>query len=178
MTLAEFVKSRRDELGFTWNDIANAGIDGNTYSNIVKGKQLTMRPATMQKFALLLKCSAGDIQACMAETQNPLRKEAAKKEGLHKTQPVVEEAEPEEEPENIFDTDPETSLDDYLNTPFPEYKSVYEEDRLEGEARYKQKLRDMCLRIFATGVPGTHTMKDVYADIGYALVKELAGGAE
>jgi hypothetical protein len=81
-----------------------------------------------------------------------------------------------EEPAETFDTDePEEEAEEMA---FPVYHSVYEEDRLEGEERYKQKLRDMCLRIFASGVPGVHTMEKIYADIGYALVKELAKGGE
>ena len=78
----------------------------------------------------------------------------------------------DEEPAEVFKTDePEEK-------PFPVYHSVYEEDRQEGEERYKQKLRDMCLRIFSSGIPGVHTMEKIYADIGYALVKELAQGGE
>ena len=192
MTLSEFIRKRLAELGKNRSWLINSGdLDWSTLSNIDKG--MTIRKVTQEKLARALQCSMGDIQQCLME-QNPLKDVVVSKKSLAKKQPSVMETvdklekmikeepyvtpEPEEEPENIFDTDPETSLDDYLNTPFPEYKSVYEEDRLEGEARYKQKLRDMCLRIFATGVPGTHTMKDVYADIGYALVKELAGGAE
>ena len=77
--------------------------------------------------------------------------------------PFTDEPEQEDEPEEMA---------------FPVYHSVYEEDQKEGEERYKQRLRDMCLRIFSSGIPGTHTMKDIYADIGYAIVKELAKGGE
>ena len=38
---------------------------------------------------------------------------------------------------------------------------------------YKQHLRELAWRIFLSGVPGTHTMENIYADIGYALVQEL-----
>ena len=75
----------------------------------------------------------------------------------------------------MFQQDAEPEDDEMA---FPVYHSVYEEDRLEGEERYKQKLRDMCLRIFASGMPGVHTMEKIYADIGYALVKELAKDGE
>ena len=183
MTLAEFCKKRKEELGLTWNDIVDGGIAQYTFSMIASGKQLTMKPATMEKLARLLKCTMGDIQACMAETPNPLRKEAEKPEGTagisimakakKKPKPEAPALDPkDDEPAEVFKTDePEEK-------PFPVYHSVYEEDRLEGEERYKQKLRDMCLRIFSSGVPGTHTMKDIYADIGYAVVKELAKGGE
>lgn len=81
MKLSEFVKNRRAELGLTWNDIMDGGISNNTFCNIVNGKQLTMKPATMEKLARILQCSIGDIQACMSEAPHPLRKEAEKQEG-------------------------------------------------------------------------------------------------
>ena len=185
MTLSEFMKKRREELGLSWNDIIDGGIANNTWCNIVNGKQLTVKPATMEKMARLLKCTIGELQACMAEVPNPLRKEAEKPEGnagisimaKPKKKPKPEAPAPDpEEPAEVFDTDePEEEAEEMA---FPVYHSVYEEDRLEGEERYKQKLRDMCLRIFASGVPGVHTMEKIYADIGYALVKELAKGGE
>ena len=187
MTLGEFIKKRKEELKLTWNDIVDGGIAQYTFSMIASGKQLTMKPATMEKLARLLKCTMGDIQACMSETPNPLRKEAEKPEGQagisitvkpkrkpkRKPKPEAPAPDPkEEEPAEVFKTDePEEK-------PFPVYHSVYEEDRQEGEERYKQKLRDMCLRIFSSGIPGVHTMEKIYADIGYALVKELAQGGD
>lgn len=194
MKLSEFVRKRREELNLTLNDIVDGGIANNTYYNIVNDKQLTMKPATMEKLARVLKCTIGELQACMAEVPNPLREEAERPEGnagisitagagkskrdkvdkLMREKPYVTPApDPkEEEPAEVFKTDePE-------DEEFPVYHSVYEEDRQEGEERYKQKLRDMCLRIFASGVPGVHTMEKIYADIGYALVKELAQGGE
>ena len=185
MTLAEFMKKRREELGLTWNDIMDGGIANNTWCNVVNGKQLTVKPATMEKPARLLKCTIGELQAHLAETPNPLRAEAEKPEGnagisimaKPKKKPKPEAPAPDpEEPAKVFQPDePEEESDEMA---FPVYHSVYEEDRQEGEERYKQKLRDMCLRIFSSGIPGTHTMKDIYADIGYAIVKELAKGGE
>lgn len=185
MRLSEFVRKRREELNLTLNDIIDGGIANNTYYNIVNDKQLTMKPATMEKLARLLKCTIGELQACMAETPNPLRAEAEKPEGTAgisitakpKKKPKPEAPAPDpEEPAKVFQPDePEEEAEEMA---FPVYHSVYEEDRLEGEERYKQKLRDMCLRIFASGVPGVHTMEKIYADIGYALVKELAKDGE
>ena len=185
MTLAEFCKKRKEELGLTWNDIVDGGIAQYTFSMIASGKQLTMKPATMEKLARLLKCTMGDIQACMSETPNPLRKEAEKPEGQAgisitvkpKKKPKPEAPAPDpEEPTEVFEPDePEEEAEEMA---FPVYHSVYEEDRQEGEERYKQKLRDMCLRIFASGIPGVHTMEKIYADIGYAIVKELAQGGD
>ena len=81
MKLSEFVKKRRAELGLTWNDIMDGGIAYNTFSRIVNDKQLTMKASTMEKLARVLKCTIGELQACMAEVPNPLREEAERQEG-------------------------------------------------------------------------------------------------
>lgn len=183
MTLGEFIKKRKEELKLKWKDFEDAGISSQTISCIINNKQKSIMPVTRERLANVLQCSQGDIQACMAEVPNPLRAEAEKPEGnagisitagagksKKKTAPAPDPK--DEEPAEVFQADePEEK-------PFPVYHSVYEEDRQEGEERYKQKLRDMCLRIFASGVPGVHTMEKIYADIGYALVNELAKGGE
>ena len=173
MTLSEFIKKRLEEMGKTRSWLVNFGdMDWSTLSNIDKG--LSIRKVTQEKLANALGCTQGDIQACLAE-QNPLKKVVVSKKSTaklnaKKTAPAPDPK--EEEPAEVIKTDePE-------DEEFPVYHSVYEEDRQEGEERYKQKLRDMCLRIFASGVPGVHTMEKIYADIGYALVKELAQGGE
>ena len=171
MKLSEFVKKRRAELGLTWNDIMDGGIAHNTFSNIVNDKQLTMMPATMQKLALLLKCSIGDIQACIAE-QNPLQKVVISKKSLakqkHPEVDTVKEPAPDpEEPAEVFGQEEPT---DEL---FPVYHSPYDAEREEGAKEYRQKLRDMVLRVMASGRAGENTLSDVYTDIGIALVKEL-----
>ena len=79
--LSEFVKKRRAELGLTWNDIMDGGIAHNTFSRIVNDKQLTMKASTMEKLARVLKCTIGELQACLAEVPNPLREEAERQEG-------------------------------------------------------------------------------------------------
>ena len=185
MTLGEFIKKRKEELKLKWKDFEDAGISSQTISCIINNKQKSIMPATREKLATVLKCSQGEIQACMAEVPNPLREEAARPEGnagisitagAGKSKKKVAPAPDPEEPAETFEVDePEEEAEEMA---FPVYHSVYEEDRLEGEERYKQKLRDMCLRIFAGGVPGVHTMEKIYADIGYALVKELAKGGE
>ncbi len=177
MKLSEFVKKRRDELGLTWNDILDAGIANNTFRNIVNEKQLIVKPVTVEKLARLLKCSPGEIQACLAETPNPLRKEAERPEGqagisiTAKGKAVKKEApapDPvDEEPAEVFQPEPEMD--------FPEYHSAYQEERDAGAEEYKAKLRKMVLQIMAEGIPGQDTLSDVYADVGIALVKELIG---
>ena len=141
MTLAEFCKKRREELGLNWNDIIDGGIANNTWCNIVNGKQLTVKPATMEKLARLLDCTKGDLQACMAKTPNPLRKEAEKPEGqagasiTAKKVPVKKNAvEPEPEPE------PEVDI------MFPVEEPAEEPE--ETLAEFKARMRMVCLRKF------------------------------
>ena len=178
MTLGEFIKKRKEELKLKWKDFEDAGVSSQTISCIINNKQKSIMPATRERLANVLQCSQGDIQACMAETPNPLRKEAERPEGnagisimakpKKKPKPEAPTPDPEdEEPAEVF------RADEPEEKPFPVYHSVYEEDKQEGEERYKQKLRDMCLRIFSSGIPGVHTMEKIYADIGYALVQEL-----
>ena len=191
MTLAEFMKKRREELGLSWNDIIDGGIANNTWCNVVNGKQLTVKPATMERLARLLKCTIGELQACMAETPNPLRAEAARPEGnagisitakaKKRVKPKAPAPDPkDEEPAEVFQLD-ESNVD----MMFPAEPEAEEEEQAEytlSEVKtfeqmalndYKQHLRELAWRIFLSGVPGTHTMKDIYADIGYALVQEL-----
>ena len=147
MKLSEFVKKRRAELGLTWNDIMDGGIAHNTFSRIVNDKQLTMKASTMEKLARILKCTIGELQACMAEVPNPLREEAERQEGtagisitagagkskkdevdkVMKEKPYVA-PEPEEEVDVMFPV--ETAAEETL-------------------AEFKARMKDMCLRKFA-----------------------------
>ena len=189
MKLSEFVKKRRAELGLTWNDIMDGGIAHNTFSRIVNDKQLTMKASTMEKLARVLKCTIGELQACLAEVPNPLREEAELPEGnagisstartgkskkdevdkVMREKPYVtpEPAPDPEEPAEVFS--PEEPTDEL----FPVYHSPYDAEREEGAKEYRQKLRDMVLRVMASGRAGEDTLGDVYTDIGIALVKEL-----
>jgi len=144
--LSEFVKKRRAELGLTWNDIMDGGIAHNTFSRIVNDKQLTMKASTMEKLARILKCTIGELQACMAEVPNPLREEAERQEGtagisitagagkskkdevdkVMKEKPYVA-PEPEEEVDVMFPV--ETAAEETL-------------------AEFKARMKDMCLYEF------------------------------
>lgn len=179
MTLAEFMKKRREELGLTWNDIIDGGIANNTWCNVVNGKQLTVKPATMEKLARLLECTIGELQAHLAETPNPLRAEAEKPEGTAgisitvrpKKKPKPEAPAPDpEEPAEVFQQDAEPEDDEEQAEYTLSEVKTFEQMALND---YKQHLRELAWRIFLSGVPGTHTMENIYADIGYALVQEL-----
>ena len=186
MTLGEFIKKRKEELKLRWKDFEDAGISSQTISCIINNKQKSIMPATREKLATVLKCSQGEIQACMAEVPNPLREEAEKPEGTagisitagagKSKKKVTPAPDPkDEEPVEVFQTDEDDEDDEEQ----AEY-TYSETKKLEQMALndYRQHLRDMCLRIFSSGIPGVHTMEKIYADIGYALVKELAQGGE
>ncbi len=181
MKLSEFVKKRKEELQLTWNDILDGGVANNTFSNIMNGKQLTMKPATMEKLARVLKCTIGELQACMAEAPNPLRKEAERPEGQAgisimvkpKKKPKSEASAPDpkdEEPAEVFQTEEHEDDDEEQAEYTLSEVKTFEQMALND---YKQHLRELAWRIFLSGIPGTHTMKDIYVDIGYALVQEL-----
>ena len=98
MKLSELIKKRREELGLKWTDFEDAGIHCNTLSNLLNDKQGSIKPATQERLALVLKLSQGEIQACMAE-QNPLKKVIVNKKSLAKQKPKKAEPKPEPEPE-------------------------------------------------------------------------------
>ena len=182
MKLSEFIKKRKEELKLTWHDFADAGLGSQTMHNLNNDKQVSIKPVTKEKLATVLQCSQGDIQACLAE-MNPLKKVVISKKSLAKqkhpeadtVKDVMEEKpyvapEPEpdpEEPAEVFR--PEEPTDEL----FPVYHSPYDAEREEGAKEYRQKLRDMVLRVMASGRAGEDTLGDVYTDIGIALVKEL-----
>ena len=177
MTLAEFMKKRREELGLSWNDIIDGGIANNTWCNIVNGKQLTVKPATMERLARLLKCTIGDIQACLAEMPNPLRKEAEKPEGqagasitakagknkkdevdkLMREKPFAPAPDPEE-------PEPDVDIMFPVEEPAEEPEETLEE--------FKQRLRMMCLKEMTTA-DTYEPSAQVFMHIGKRLVEEL-----
>ena len=107
MKLSELIKKRREELGLKWTDFEDAGIHCNTLSNLLNDKQGSIKPATQERLALVLKLSQGEIQACMAE-MNPLKKVIVNKKSLAKQKPKKAEPMPEPEPEELpFDDLPE-----------------------------------------------------------------------
>jgi len=197
--LSEFVKKRRAELGLTWNDIMDGGIAHNTFSRIVNDKQLTMKASTMEKLARILKCTIGELQACMAEVPNPLRKEAELPEGnagisitaragkskkdevdkVIREKPYVtpEPAPDSEEPAEVFQVDePEVEPVDMM---FPVETELETDNRITREVAeecYKRKLKDKVGKILAST---HHELTDkVRQEIGVMLLQELWGDNE
>ena len=178
MNLSEFIKKRLAEMGKNRSWLVNFGdIDWQTLSNIDKGRGISK--ATQEKLAKAFDCTQGDIQACLAE-QNPLKNAIVNKKSLaklnaKKTAPAPDPK--DEEPAEVFQPEPEESEEDDEEQAEYTYSETKKLEQMALNA-YRQHLRDMCLRIFSSGIPGTHTMKDIYADIGYAIVKELAKGGD
>ena len=187
MTLSEFIKKRLDELGMKRSNLINDyDLAWSTLSNIDHDKPINK--VTQEKLAKALQCSQGDIQKCLAEMPSPLRKEATKPEGLAgisitakkvkikkdevdklmREKPYVTAPDPEE-PAEVFQPDEDDEDEEQAEYTLSEVKT-FEKMALND---YQQHLRDLAWRIFLSGIPGTHTVKDMYADIGYALVQEL-----
>ena len=184
MKLSEFIKKRLEELGIKRSNLINDyDLAWSTLSNIDHDKPINK--VTQEKLAKALQCSQGDIQACLAE-QNPLKSVIVNKKSLAKLNAKKEVPAPDpkdEEPAEVFQLD-ESNVD-MMFPEEPEKEAEEDEEQAEytlSEVKtfekialndYRQHLRELAWRIFLSGVPGTHTMKDIYADIGYALVQEL-----
>lgn len=170
MNLSEFIKKKLEEMGKNKSWLVNFGdVDWGTLSNIDKGKGISK--ATQEKLANALGCTQGDIQACLAE-QNPLKNVIVNKKSLAKLNAKKEAPAPDpkdEEPAEVFQMEEHEDDEEQAEYTYSETKKL-EQMALND---YRQHLRDLAWRIFLSGIPGTHTMKDIYADIGYALVQEL-----
>jgi hypothetical protein len=108
------------------------------------------RKSTLQKLAELWKCSIGDIQACLAEMPNPLRKEAERQEG---TAGISITARPGKSKKDEVDKvmrekpyvapEPEPEPEEEVDVMFP-----VETAAEETLAEFKARMKDFCLRMF------------------------------
>ena len=181
MKLSEFVKKRKEELGLTWNDIMDGGIAHNTFSRIVNDKQLTMKASTMEKLARILKCTIGELQACMAEVPNPLREEAERQEGIAGISITARPGKSKkDEVDKVMkekpDVAPEPEQEEEVDVMFPpemdDEADTIRVTREVAEAVYKRKLKDICMKHFANMCPGDDSTK-TFAEIGHELVNEI-----
>jgi len=107
MNLREFIDKRLEEMGKNRSYLVNeCDIEWSTLSSINRGAGI--RESTREKLALALKCSQGEIQACLAE-QNPLKDVVVSNIAKAKMKENRKKKEPEEEPEEElpFDDLPE-----------------------------------------------------------------------
>ena len=151
MKLSELVKSKKKENGLKWADFQEAGIGAQTYNNILHDKQKSMKPATMEKLAHVLKCSMGEIQACMAEVPNPLREEAERQEGIHKQSVMATVDKLEQMVAEVYSEPEPPKKVPVKKKWYPDQPavSVPEPDPEETLAEFKARMKDMCLRKFA-----------------------------
>lgn len=150
MKLSELIKKRREELGLKWTDFEDAGIHCNTLSNLLNDKQGSIKPATQERLALVLKLSQGEIQACMAE-QNPLKKVIVNKKSLAKQKPKKAEPKPEPEPEpeelpfdDLPEDEPEEGEDMKWFEDIPKNEEAPKKVKVKVEPETEVKVSEKC----------------------------------
>lgn len=133
MTLNEFINKRCAELGITKTQLCERGnLVWSTLTMIAKGK--TIKTVTKEKLARGLQCTIGDINKCLAEEPNPLRKEAATREGT-----AGKQYEPKGVMETVDKLEKMVSEKPYV-TPEPEevYELTEEEKELNGVKSFEE----------------------------------------
>ena len=175
MTLNEFINKRLSELGITRSQLCSAGLSWATLSKIKNGGNNISVPVK-EKLAIGLKCTIGDINACLSETDDPRRKDGP--EGKHKPITVMDAvdkleqmvaSDPEEEihlynvrrsadeePAEVFTEEPETDTDSIV--------LAVEE--------YKEQLRGQIIKHLMEAEPGT-TVETLWIRIGQMVAKDV-----
>ena len=176
MKLSEYYKERmaaNPEL--TRRELVDAVGSATVYA-IQHDVPRNFRKNTLQKLAEMWKCSIGDIQACLAETPNPLRKEAEKPEGqagasiatkagkhkkdevdkLMREKPFAPAPDPEE-------PEPDVDIMFPVEEPAEEPEETLEE--------FKVRMKDMCLYEFSV----CGNLEEAKILIAEAVLKELLG---
>ena len=176
MKLSEYYKERmaaNPEL--TRRELVDAVGSATVYA-IQHDVPRNFRKSTLQKLAEMWKCSIGDIQACLAEMPNPLRKEAEKPEGqagtsitakagknkkdevdkLMREKPFAPAPDPEE-------PEPDVDIMFPVEEPAEEPEETLEE--------FKARMKDMCLYEFSV----CGNLEEAKILIAEAVLKELLG---
>ena len=186
MTLNDFITQRVKELGMNKSQLCDReGIAWSTLTAIKKGANISI--PTKEKLARGLKCTIGEINACLAEEPNPLRKEAATREGT---------AGKQYEPKGVMET--VDKLEEMMQekpyvTPDPEeaYELTEEEKELNGVERpadeeidvkplllettaadYQSYLRGQIIKHMMEAEPGT-TVETLWIRIGQMVAKDV-----
>lgn len=175
MTLNEFINKRCAELGITRTQLLDRGnLSWATLSNIGKGVKITT--VTKEKLARGLQCTIGDINACLTDEPNPLRKEAATPEGragkqyepkgvmatvdklekMVSEKPYVTPDPADEEPAEVFMEEPETDTDSMV--------LAVEE--------YKEQWRNKIIKQLTEADLAT-TVEEFWREIGKEFAKEV-----
>ena len=165
MTLGEFIKKRKEELKLKWKDFEDAGVSSQTISCIINNKQKSIMPATREKLATVLKCSQGDIQACMAEVPNPLREEAERPEGNAGISIIAKpkkKPKPEAPAPNPEDEQPKIKAELLVHS------------NSAGRRALLQELKDLLVQASAEMTLGEERLDDMYAAFGWAVARLIA----
>lgn len=193
--LNEFVNRRMAELGLGYKDISNAGIGAQTMVNIRNGVPFQMRDVTKEKFAKLLKCSIGDINAALSVTGQltPFNEEVTKEkpqpsvmETVDRLDQLVKEQYPEE-PENMpgmpepaaDKTKPKTKKIVATDITAPKKVKILkraikpEEEPAMTVEEYKRELKDICLQLLSEEDPFDTDSVALFAVIGRKLLRKL-----
>ena len=170
MKLSELYKERMGAIPeLTRRELVDAVGSATVYA-IQHDVPRKFRKSTLHKLAELWKCSVGDIQACMAEMPNPLRKEAEKQEGkifigdkpkskhdevakMMKQRPFT----PDEEPAEVFKPEVE----------------VYETDMQTAE-EFKQELRWLFIKLASDIQISDTPVSNLTSVFGKAVLDRIA----
>ena len=173
MTLNEFINKRLNELGITRSQLCSAGLSWATLSKIKNGGNNISVPVK-EKLAIGLKCTIGDINACLSETDDPRRKDGPegragkqyepqgvmatvdKLEKIVSEKPYVTPEPADEEPAEVFTEEPETDTDSMV--------LAVEE--------YKEQLRGQIIKHMMEAEPGT-TVETLWIRIGQMVAKDV-----
>ena len=179
MKLSEFIKQKREELGLKYSSFEDEGICANTYQNIMKDKQKSLRPATMDKLARVLKCSRGDIQACLAETDDQLRNEAEKPEGIAGIRiTATKKKDKYDEIAKIMREKPYVTAPD--EEPAEVFKSEVEvcETHMQTAEEFKQELRDLFVKLASCIRLSDEPINTLTSSFGKAVLDMIAEKGE
>jgi DNA-binding Xre family transcriptional regulator len=180
MTLNEFINKRLSELGITRSQLCSAGLSWATLSKIKNGGNNISVPVK-EKLAIGLKCTIGDINACLSETDDPRRKDGP--EGKHKPITVMETvdkleqmvaSDPEEEP-HLYNVKHPTEEEPPVKVPVKVEALEPDEDTdsmVLAVEEYKDQLRGQIIKHMMEAEPGT-TVETLWIRIGQMVVKDV-----
>lgn len=173
MTLNEFINKRLSELGITRSQLCSAGLSWATLNKIKNGGNNISVPVK-EKLAIGLKCTIGDINACLSETDDPRRKDGPegragkqyepqgvmatvdKLEKMVSEKPYVTPDPADEEPAEVFTEESETDTDSMV--------LAVEE--------YKEQWRNKIIKQLTEADLAT-TVEEFWREIGKEFAKEV-----
>lgn len=180
MTLNEFINKRLSELGITRSQLCSAGLSWATLNKIKNGGNNISVPVK-EKLAIGLKCTIGDINACLSETDDPRRKDGP--EGKHKPITVMEAV---DKLEQMVASDPEEEIHLYnvkrqTEPELPE-KVPVKVEALEPDEdtdsmvlaveEYKEQWRNKIIKHLTEADLAT-TVEEFWREIGKEFAKEV-----